>query len=239
MPLRVSCSSCGKSLQVAESAAGNALAFSPNGRYLFSFVVPQFGGSFPKLYDVSTGKVHHTLSEKPDQRCQEVQSVAFSTDGKWVAASLGLSSNKVHVWNVETGELAQLVHVAVKPVHDDQGTPATRLAFHPNNNALAIACTDHLVHVVTISTKGETGKVGPLKTAALAFSPNGKLLATAEGNTGKVFLWDAKSCQPLAHLETGSKMWTPGLSFSADSAFLAVPVNRTIQVWELAKHGVK
>jgi WD40 repeat protein len=71
----------------------------------------------------------------------------------------------------------------------------------------------------------------------IAFSPDGKLLATAstEGDT-PVKLWDVAARREIATLHTG---WVWGLGFSPDSKTLATSgVDTTIQLWDVALRQV-
>jgi WD40 repeat protein len=70
------------------------VAFSPDGMLLVSGT----WDSTIKLWDVASGRELHTLSG----HTANVDSVAFSSDGKLLAAS-GSKDNGVELWDVATG----------------------------------------------------------------------------------------------------------------------------------------
>jgi WD40 repeat protein len=78
----------------------NAVAFSPDGKLL---ATAESFGSLVKLWNVSTGKLVHTLSGHHDG----VWALSFSTDGKLLASSGGAHEGLTRVWAVETGGLIQ------------------------------------------------------------------------------------------------------------------------------------
>jgi WD40 repeat protein len=66
---------------------------------------------------------------------------------------------------------------------------------------------------------------------AIAFSRDGKLLATGSGN-GIVFLWDAKSGEQLARLNQNNGNTITGVALSADGARLAASGKGLVAQWD-------
>lgn len=102
--------------------------------------------------------------------------VAFSPDGRFVAAS-SWSDTKVRVWDVPAHKLA-----ATLTLPGDVG--AGILAWSPDSKLLA-ACDSRggrifTFEVANCTTLWETKAVG-IKTYAMVFSPDGKILATSAG----------------------------------------------------------
>jgi WD40 repeat protein len=131
-------------------------------------------------------------------------------------------------------------------LHDLTGHTGTVqcLAFTTDGKTLASGSDDQQVRLWDTATGGETQK--PLRlgnpVTALAWSPDGKRLATAVSRPGQtaVRLWDAASRQELPKLAPGKAGATIGtvrsLAFSPDGKRLAA-AGGPIHVWDLDKGG--
>jgi WD40 repeat protein len=114
--------------------------------------------------------------------------VAFSPDGRWLAASH--ASGRVWIWDTATGtEMRELRG------HLD---PANAVAFSPDGQRLATAGDDQTVRLWDAVTGTEllTLTLGPpgasLWATSVTFSPDGQRLAVG-GSDRKVRIWEGAS----------------------------------------------
>ena len=151
-----------------------------------------------KVWDAQTGQELLTLKGHTDQ----VNSVAYSPDGKRLASASG--DRTVKVWDAQTGQelLSFKGHTLMV-----QG-----VAFSPDGTRLASAGLDGTVKVwdVTNSPEARTFRGPTGEVFNVAFSPDGKRLASGSGtwdDTKKAYVawevkvWDAQTGQETACLQ--------------------------------------
>ena len=69
---------------------------------------------------------------------------------------------------------------------------------------------------------------------AVAFSPNGRWLASASGDKS-VKLWDVVTGREVQLFGKPSELWSPALPFSPDGRWLASGSwDKTIKIWDVA-----
>ena len=160
-------------LQTGHTGSVNALALSPDGRFLVS-------GSEDvtlKIWDTATGNVLRTLSGHE----QSVLAAAISPDGRKIAS--GGADATVRVWNVVTGESTKTVShsSAVKNVaFSDDGRRLTSLG----NNEIKVYDLAGGREVTSVKSGGDSepkGMTSAVDQVATALSPNGKLAALGGG----------------------------------------------------------
>jgi WD40 repeat protein len=217
-----------------------SVAISPDGKLLAATGSAPGPGKGPrpggrvKVWDIQTGKELYSLEGGG-------ASVAFSPDGKrlasasgWAGLALGPKGllGEVKVWDMQTGKI----------LHTLTGGGAS-VAFSPDGKHLASAGTvfERLrpwgseVRVWDTQTGKElrtlnAGAVipGPQTHGgpSVAFSPDGKRLASASGK--EIKLWDAQTGgEPLHTLKGGGY----SLAFSPDSKRLA-SAGKELKVWD-------
>jgi WD40 repeat protein/serine/threonine protein kinase len=276
----------GKELRALKGHTGltgvNCVAFSPDGKRLASSTGPLPTGE-TKVWDTQTGKELFNLKGANG-------SVAFSPDGERLAGS---SLDAVTVWNSQTGEeLLSIKNIdgglngvafspdgkrlaaasnnlrhngdpnqrgAVKIWDAQTGKELVTLMAHPGSRGAAVAFSPDGKH---LATAGGSVKVwdaqayqNPLifkvgvefspfangrakansNVCCVVFSPDGKLLATADDQTqsltreGKVAIWDAQTGKELITL---LKVFGAKVVFSPDGKRLATAVPGDVKVWD-------
>jgi hypothetical protein len=168
----------------------------------------------------------------------ELNCVALSPDGKWLATCKHTMGEVVSLWNVDTGkELGQI---------QKAGWPVS-LAFHPSGRRLAIGAGS-CVQLIDLDDDGkETGKRKELLEGSggiwyvtgVAFTSDGKHLGATGYKPGAYFL-DGSTLQKLDSFKVvpNDEELIAGLSFSSDGRRVALVRNakkRQVQellVWE-------
>jgi len=200
----------------------SALAFSPGGTSL------ALGGSrgdkaFVRLWDVQKQKIMGG-SEGGGYR---VHCLAFSIDGKQLAS--GDENGKVRLFDGRTGTARQDFE-GHGPLRSGGEQCVTGVGFSPDGKTLVSGSQDKTLKLWDVE-KGELLRNlegNKARASALAFSPDGKLFATA-GSTAdsgvqgpfEVLLWDMKTGQPK---KTFPEQTVPvnSLAFSPDGSTLAI-----------------
>jgi WD40 repeat protein len=174
-----------------------------------------------ELWNLKTGKRQGLLSSFEN----ELNAVVFSSDGRLVAA--GSDAGMIKVWDVESQvEIAQFGSSKRK---------CFALAFSPDSKRLASFRKPSLTTVwnladgsaeVELHTKGIVN--------ALAFSPDGQLLAAGVVQSNETIIWQIPSGDPVATLR-GHVQGVAAIAFSPDGRTLATGSHdRLVKLWNLA-----
>jgi WD40 repeat protein len=208
---------------------GQAVAFSPGGHYLVTtdprggVVVWEVGNGWSKVMSMSHPHV--------------VMAATFSPDEKFLATAG--ADHMLRLWEVATGdEIARIPH----------GRDVTDVAFSPDGSYLATAtgniytnsrspsgllpAENHAARLWKV-TAGVGHEVAHLlhknNVMAVAFSPDGKFLATAswDGSAGVLEVAAGNEIVRIPHEQS-----VVDVVFSPDGKFLAT-VSRDVQLWEI------
>jgi WD40 repeat protein len=204
-----------------------AVAFSPDGKRLASGDAK----GVVKVWDRRS--LRATLSLRGHTAA--VRAVAFSPDGKSLAS--GGADGAVRLWDSASGQ--RLVTLA------GHAAGVTGLAFDPTgrdgDHRLAFTGGEPFNGVLRLwgdPTKGKAPGVRPWHNllAAVAFSPDGKSLATA-GPDGSVTAWDVATLKPVRAFRGQTERTVPwaSVALSTDGKWLAAgSPHGVVQVWHAA-----
>lgn len=174
-----------------------------------------------------------------------VITVAMSPNGTFLAT--GGIDKRVKLWHVETqqcfqtlsGHIGGIVSLAFSPDETllaSGGGDNWEQQTHADGTTLSYSAGDSPVDKTVKVWEVATGKniatlENPWRVSGIAFSPDGKHLAT--GTSKSVTLWDTKTWQPIATLDTVD---FESLAFSPDGSRLIIggtwPEQR-IQIWDV------
>ncbi|RKU14550.1 hypothetical protein C6503_15015, partial [Candidatus Poribacteria bacterium] len=207
---------------------------SPEGEYL---------GISIKYKDAVELWREETIARFPHE--VRVMTAEISSDGTLLAT--GGRDNKVRLWDVETQKLRHTLSGHIAPIRALAFSPdGTLLVSSGGHNWEEVAGDDGITYHVSLpdSIEDRTAKVWDVATGenlvtfehlgqvrAIAFSPDGTLLATSAGRT------DIRSTKTWQDIATLSTVNATRLAFSPDGTRIAVGMGGrqpTVQIWDVA-----
>ena len=221
----------GKETALYTERAGqvNALVFSQDGKMLAS---GGLNNSIIQLWDVNTNTKHAITGLS----LNAVEAIAFLQDSTTLVS---LNRDEIAHWDVKTSS----------KVSKSRGISRYEsVVFSQDGSNFAIGTDEGRIRlwdattgrqqrslkghaIVSLLKKGNTD----VEVWALAFSPDGKMLAS--GSQDKtVQLWDIEKRRKLATLEA-HESWITAVAFSADGQTLATgDANKAIKLWHVDTH---
>ena len=229
----------------------NCLNFSSDGKSLVS----GSNDNTVKLWDIQTGGVVKTFYG----HTKRVRAVSLSADYTRIAS--GSEDETIHLWNIQTGESHCIIkqedivnHISFSPINpqhiisiscgkvwqwDDNGhqiSPTydgTHIAFSPDHTQFAL-CNGSVVTVQSSDSQKLVAEfhVADDRTECCCFSPNGRLVAAAAGNTA--YVWDITSPGPHP-IETfvGHSDFVTSVIFSSLSSLISISFDESVKFWQI------
>jgi WD40 repeat protein len=207
------------------------IVFAPNSKTLAALALEK---SIVFLTDADTGKV---IQRFQGMNSDPLMRVAFSGDGKLLGA---LSRwNRIYLWDTTTGQLRHVLN--------DSGPDISCFAFSPDGKSLVTgARTDEesVLQIWDIATETILHSVcSEEQFAAIAYSPDGKLLAAVQNES--IGVWDPATGLMTRFIAANiSDVVEPvsSFAFSPDSKHLALTCCHSTftkcHVWEVASGKV-
>jgi WD40 repeat protein len=198
----------------------NSLAFSPNSRTL-AFV----SGKTIRLWNI---RARRQVGSPLTGSTGDVNGIAFSPDGRILAS---VDDNAIRLWDIGA-------HKPLGPPLNFHTHYLSTVAFSPDGDTLAFSDGDDgTVRLLDVRTHRQLGSALPAGAGnpivrAVAFTPDGKTLATADDD-GQVRLWDVASHTQLGPaLAGGNGGLPPALAISPDGRSLAAAGDYPIRLWD-------
>jgi RNA polymerase sigma factor (sigma-70 family) len=248
----------GAHLRGIDAAWQRGVAMSPDGRFLVWPVSDPsvkythaeepntiYHGSRLTVYDLAAGKTVDRFGGFHG----DANDLMF-TDGGKTLITVDHAGGSVRIWNFNTGKEERSFSEAERKMRG----LVWRSALSPDGKTLALGYdavqsgrglgdrnAPHLVRLWDVATgkvkhtlEGHTWYV-----LDIAFSPDGRLLATA-GERGPAFVWDTTSGKRVAALPKGLPVTATAIAFSRDGRFLVTALAAgPMRVWETATWTVR
>jgi WD40 repeat protein len=191
----------------AHSGRVSGMDFTADGRFLVTAGGDRTARLWEKSFHLIPGWSNNGSPRELTRIVQNVQPVAFSPDGSWLAT--GNADGTISRWPIITGqEIARLKH----------GDRVNAVAFSPDGRWLATASDDLIARVFKVGGWSlEVQKNHDAPVSLVTFSPSGRWLITASARIMRAFEAAAnwREFQSVTHQDTIS-----GVNFSPDRRWL-------------------
>ena len=152
--------------------------------------------------------------------------IAFSPDGKYLAAGFDSKAGTAMIWDAATGQQSQLLAGHTQGIRS--------VAFHPDGHLLASASTDGTVKIWDaqsgLEVESFSGHGDGINT--IAYSPDGSFLASGSGEK-TIKIWNANTGKVI-HTLSGHTDEIESVAFSSDGRLLASGSSDTnVKIWDV------
>jgi WD40 repeat protein len=207
--------------QVAVVSPVTSVKFSPDGSVL---AVGGYGQV--RLIDPASEKVLATLSG----HANFVRSLAFSSDGKLLAAAGGAPQigGEIKIWDVHSHQLVKTMEGHKDCIYS--------IAWSPDGKLIASGSYDKMVKLWDVSTGKEVLNLQDHIDAvfAVAFSPDGKRLASASQDR-TVKIWNVATGRRIYTLSDALDGLTSVAFSPSGDQLAATGYDKTIYIWRLGE----
>jgi WD40 repeat protein len=231
-----------------------SLIFNPDGR-TFADIGED---STIRLWDVVTGNRLQTIIG----HTRSISSISFSLDGSRLAAGNGVPDGPkgdkvIRIWNAQSGDLQSTLKVPIgRWLNASYRKRIDAVSYSPDGKTLASASEDGTIRIWDVESEeprattleslrgaqaSEPLQVYSMDGFVLAYSPDGKALATSSRKDTTIQLWDAFTCKHKNTLITETENFViDSISFSPDGHVLAAGGRRgEVCMWDVTSGELK
>jgi WD40 repeat protein len=209
------------------SSVVDAVGFSNDGKLAVT------GGSVITIWNVHTGKWQFRLTAPPGAWGISGGGVLLLPDNERVLAAG--RDKYIRIWVMDT-DIPE-TEIALDVPKDDG---ARAVALSPDGSTLAVGTMTNVIHLIDMKTQKVTDvlnvhKQGKGYKHSLAFSPDGKRLASAGGGANETIILDMAEKKVL-HRLSGGPAWEvmPYVAWSRDGKMLATASQFDVTFWDAA-----